>query len=338
MLRADNVICGTTTTGTGTLTLAATPGPPGGMDFDVWARATGIGFANSTTPLVSYTILEYTDGTFSTAKQEEKGVGTLTLGGSSGIANATLARTTIQQRITSMNAQPASYAVSPGTGITIGTAANTLVFIGVSSADVPAFSPYILTASNITNIGAFPAHVAAAGSGLAFSSTAGLVSGDRFFTPFIWLTRMLVKRASCYVTVADAGNSNLDMRLYDIGTDGKAGKLLYDFGLVGTTNTSMSTTGWAQTGAAGNGFDLYPGEYFMEFCVTFTNTPNLGIITGTTGGLLNSGRFGVSSTGVSNTGFYSTGGVIGAAPDPAAPASWGNAVAGYAIIFTMSPT
>src|SRR5580658_5571623 len=100
MLRGDSVICGTSPTGTGTLTLAATPVPPGGIDFDVFARATGIGFGNSAAILCSYTIIEYTDSTFAKAKQQEKGIGTLTLGSSSGIANATLARTTLQSSAT----------------------------------------------------------------------------------------------------------------------------------------------------------------------------------------------------------------------------------------------
>src|SRR4051812_24231826 len=147
MLRGDTLVCGTSTTGTGTLTLAATPGPPGGVDFDVWARATGIGFANSAAVLVSYTIIEYTDSTFATAKSHEKGVGTLTLGGSSGIANCTLARTTKQTSATSLNSQPATQNIVPGTGISIGTAANTLVFIGPSAAEIPAYEPYFYTGS-----------------------------------------------------------------------------------------------------------------------------------------------------------------------------------------------
>src|SRR5258706_417112 len=109
MLRGENIICGTSTTGTGTLTLAATPVAPGGIDFDVLARATGIGFGNSAAVLVTYTIIEYTSATFAASKSTEKGIGTLTLGGSSGIANCTLARTTPQVTATNLNSQPATY-------------------------------------------------------------------------------------------------------------------------------------------------------------------------------------------------------------------------------------
>jgi hypothetical protein len=101
MLRADNVICGTSSTGTGTLTLAACPAPPGGLDFDKWLKATGLNFVSGNALLVSYTIIEYTDSAFTTVKQTEKGVGTLTLGAS--ISAATLARTTVQSTVTGMD-------------------------------------------------------------------------------------------------------------------------------------------------------------------------------------------------------------------------------------------
>jgi len=100
-------------------------------------------FGNSAVILVSYTIIEYTNSSFTTAQQQEKGIGALTLGSSSGIANATLVRTTIQQTATSLNSQPATYTVSAPTAITIGTAANTLIFIGVGAVDTIAFEPYV---------------------------------------------------------------------------------------------------------------------------------------------------------------------------------------------------
>lgn len=331
MLRGDNIVCGTTTTGTGTLTLAATPVPPGGVDFDVWVRATGMGFGNSSVSLVSYTIIEYTDTTFSTAKATEKGIGTLTLGASSGIANATLARTTKQTSATSLNSPPATQNFAPATGISIGTAANTLIFIGASAADIPAFEPYVQTTTGQSNVGVLPMMTS---TGQNMQTSGGLVSGDRFFVPFIWNCPMLVKRCSIYVITADAGNSNCDMRLYAMGTDGRPSKLLYDFGLVGSSNASFISIGWAQTGAAGNGFFLCPGEYWMEACMTFTNAPKLGIHLA---GAVYSARTGVNSTGALQTCFFSTGGTIGAAPDPAAPASW-TFFAGYEYVFGMSPT
>ena len=71
MLKANNLVCGTSTTGTGTLTLAACPSPPGGVDFYQWLNATGFNAANSSTWLIEYVLIEYTDTTFSTQKQTE---------------------------------------------------------------------------------------------------------------------------------------------------------------------------------------------------------------------------------------------------------------------------
>ena len=134
MLRGDNVICGTSTTGTGTLTLAATPVPPGGIDIDVWARANGYG--NNGVFIFRYAIIEFTDSTFGTAKQIEIGRGLVTLGASAGIANVTLARSVLEMTATSLNSQPATMTLNPGSGITIGTAANVLVTLANAAADL----------------------------------------------------------------------------------------------------------------------------------------------------------------------------------------------------------
>lgn len=279
MLRGDTLVCGTSTTGTGTLTLAACPTPPGGVDFDVWARATGIGFANSAAVLVSYTIVEYTDSTFATAKSHEKGIGTLTLGGSSGIANCTLARTTKQTSATSLNSQPATQNIAPGSGISIATAANTLVFIGASAADVPAFLPYVVTSA----IGG-DTYVPPVGLCGTTVTTPTLGDGTFYYVPFVWNVPMLVKRAHIFVDTAYNGGtpvSNAWMRLYDIATTGKPGKLLYDFGLVGSSNTSLNSGGHVQTGASGNGFFLTPGDYVMCLAVAVSGGSGGPILTAT---------------------------------------------------------
>ena len=270
MLRGENVICGTSTTGTGTLTLAATATPPGGVDFDVFARTTGIGFGNSAVVLVSYTIIEYTSSAFTTAKSQEKGIGTLTLGSSSGIANCTLARTTVQQKSTSLDSQPAAYTVSAPTAISIGTAANTLVFIAANASEVPAFSPYFDatgTAGCSDTAGVLPLGHA---TGTApVSST--YANNDQVYVSFVWAVPMLAKRASISVQTAYAGGtpvSNAYVRLYDIATTGRPGKLLYDFGLLGSANASMNATGIVSTGASGSGFFMLPGDYYMALCVS----------------------------------------------------------------------
>lgn len=329
MLRGENIVCGTSTTGTGTLTLAACPSPPGGVDFDAWLKATGIGFVSGNALLVSYTIIEYADSTFATAKFVEKGIGTLTLGAS--ITAATLARTTVQ---TVSNANADSYQVGGGaSAITIGTAANVLVFVGASAADVPACLPYFSTAND--NIGSLPVGVYNTSGNLA------LTTAKEVYSFFEWRVPMLVKRATIRVGTAYATGSpvsNADARLYAINSSAQPGKLLYDFGLLGTSNTSLNSTGNVSTGAAGNGFYLMPGEYVFSFCPVYSGgstTPAI-LVSGTV--TYGTGRFGSSSM-VPLTGATATSGTIGAAPDPANVTGYASTSGtSTAVLFALAPS
>src|SRR5271170_1594422 len=139
MLRNDTILCGASTTGTGTLTLAPCPSPPGGIDLYQWLTATGFGFVSGNAVLVSYVIIEYSDTTFSKAVNFEKGVGTVALGAS--LTATTLARTTVQSVAGSLGATGSPTYAAP-LAVSIGTAANVLVFVGPSAADVPAYGPY----------------------------------------------------------------------------------------------------------------------------------------------------------------------------------------------------
>lgn len=315
MIRGDNIVCGTSTTGTGTLTLAATPGPPGGVDFDVFARATGIGFGNSAAILVSYTIIEYTDSTFATAKAHEKGVGTLTLGGSSGIANCTLARTTKQTSATSLNSQPATQNIAPGTGISIGTAANTLVFIGASAADVPAYSPYVNT--SLIGINLIPPCPLNANTSGAVTTT----NNQDWFMPFTWAVPILVKKVILNVQATYTGqNNNLYVRLYDIGSNGSPGKLLADFGQIGTLNASFAATGYIATAALTNGFFMMPADYYLDILPVWTaggtGTPGSILQWGTGGqGPIMVNRIGAAAQQAGSVFYSNTGSAT--TPDPA---------------------
>jgi hypothetical protein len=338
MIRGDNLICGTTTTGTGTLTLAATPVPPGGVDFDVFVRTTGIGFGNSAIVFVSYTIIEYTDSTFATAKGTEKGIGTLTLGSSAGIANATLARTTLQTTATSLNSQPATQNITPATALSIGTTANTLVFIGVSAADVPAYSPYFESALDTANAGVPIAGIISGTDGAA-PNMADLT--DQYFI-FEWCVPMLVKRAEFYVAnIYTGGTSNLYARIYQINSAGRPGKLLYDFGVVGTPNSSLAAAAIVQTGAGGSGFFLTPGAYFIDLLPHFTGGSGTPAMQGNTRAFI-SGQLGTNAT-LFGTPFAlsmtsATGGTTGAASDPANVAGYARAGGGNVPYASFSPT
>lgn len=317
MLRADNVICGTSSTGTGTLTLAACPAPPGGLDFDKWLKATGFNFVSTNAVLVSYTIIEYVDATFASAKQTEKGVGTLTLGAS--ITAATLARTTVQSTVTGLNTSTPSPTFSAPTAITIGTAANTLLFVGVSPADLRGCIPYYQsTLGDFSTSGLQPAN----GRQAATASGGGLATATDYYHMFEWTVPMLVKRCSVRTggTVLTGATNNSWGRLYAVGTDGKPGKLLYDFGALGTSTSLNSTFNWFSSGAGGNGFFLMPGVYYFDLALGWTGGSGsllmycfqecIGMVNGgnTNSQLLNS--------------FLATAATLGAAPDPANTGTW----------------
>jgi hypothetical protein len=316
MLRADNVLCGTSSTGTGTLTLAACPAPPGGLDFDKWLKATGLNFVSGNALITTYTIVEYTDATFATAKQQEKGIGTLTLGAS--ITAATLARSKVQSTVTGLNGTPSPTYSSP-TAITIGTAANTLVFIGASAADVLAFQPFQDTA--LTSNG-FPPLMC---GNPTFNGGAPLVNNQDWTWPFTWAYGMLAKRVYFRVESGYTGGvSNLYARLYQINSSGQAGKLLYDFGVVGTAGSSLNVSAFTMiaSGASGNGFLLTPGEYFLSIFTTFSGGSGTPSLTqwAIGSGPLTSGFRGASGVGANFVVYDNSG--SSTAPDPA-PAEGG---------------
>jgi hypothetical protein len=311
--------------------------------LDVFARATGIAFGNSSSIIVNYTIIEYTSSTFATAKSHEKGVTTLVLGASSGIANCTLKRSggTYKPQVsaTSLNSQPATQNILPGTGISIGTAANTLVFIGPSAVETLAFSPYFNTTGADANTGVFPLAVGADAS-VNVSDT--MSDTQDFYSTFIWAVPMLVKRITCKVGVAYTGGtpvSNFYARIYQINSAGQPGKLIYDFGAFGAN--SLNSTGVIQSGAAGAGFFLTTGEYYMGFMATLSGgtTPpqmqgNWGHVQAGRTGMVN-GTLGMNyipqwkvTSGTGNT----------TAPDPANVTGWTSSGVNFPITFALSPT
>jgi hypothetical protein len=314
MIRGDSAVCGTTTTGTGTLTLAACPSPPGGVDFDVLLRA--MGFGNNNVQVVSYTIIEYTDATFGTAKAHEKGFGTLTLGSSAGIANCTLARTLKQSTATSLNSQPATQNILPGTGITIGTAANTLVFMGPSVADISVTSP-------LYDAGSSP-------NGLCAPSTINGTTGQNcpanthLYTFFEWRIPLLAKRCSFGMWGGYTGTTYAYAALYAIGMDGKPGRLLIDFGLLGVAGSSLNV-GFTHTSSAVHptGFLMLPGEYCIDFIYSVSPPYDGTVMVSGGGAYVQSGRSGTWN-GVPYALMKSdTSGPLTPAPDPAYISGYG---------------
>jgi hypothetical protein len=236
---------------------------------------------------VSYTIVEYSGTDFQFATQQEKGVGSLTLGAS--ITATTLARTTVQQTATGMSMGTPTYNTAGPSAITIATAANVLVFVGASASDLVACSPYFNTTLGST-YGALPVNV---GTSTDLGTTElSVTSNTDNYHIFEWRVPMLAKRARVRVTAGASGTSRMYGRLYAVGADARPTKLLYDFGtFVG--NNILNTVGTAATSATGSGFYMSPGEYFMDITTMFT--AGAPMFRGFTWGY-NTGRLGASTS------------------------------------------
>ncbi len=266
MLRLDNVICGTSTTGTGTLTLAATPS---GVDaMDLYTAFAGMGLGTAAGIPISYEIIEYTDNTYTKPLQTEKGIGLLTLGAS--ITATTLARTTVQTTQTALSTTPAFTFNAPA-AITIGTAANVLVFIGSSALDTISVPPW----TDVTGMpGIMPMSV-----NIGANGTHGLTSGQMVWFPF--LLGMPVVGAVLRTIVSGTytgGTSNLWGALYKAGSNGRPGKLIADFGVLGTAGSSLSSASIIASASLATPPLLVPGHYFVGIEAAFsggTGTPSL---------------------------------------------------------------
>jgi hypothetical protein len=72
------------------------------------------------------------------------------------------------------------------------------------------------------------------------------------------------------VTTTTTGTTNAYAGIYDINSSGRPGKLLIDFGVLGTANSSLNSSGLIQSAAAANGYYLTPGDYVFDFAPFFT--------------------------------------------------------------------
>lgn len=256
-IRSDQLGCGTSTTGTGTLTCAA---PPTGINaVDPYAAFSGSGFGTSVGVPVLYSIVEYTDSTFGKPKQSESGRGTFLIGGS--LTASTLARTQIFQTAASMDSQPATNTgmntASP-TAITIGTAANVVIWFGDLSW-VPMEAMTAVATSGVTsidNLGFCGDTITTAGG-----QNLTLTSGRLHHCRVAFRHSMFIKSLSLYLQTNFAGTSNtLDCAMYDIGSDGRPGKRLLTFAQGTTLNTGNTITVSATTGLF-----FHAGVYYASF-------------------------------------------------------------------------
>jgi hypothetical protein len=109
---------------------------------------------------------------------------------------------------------------------------------------------------------------------------------DVYF-PFYWTTPMLVKRVAVETAAAySGGTSNAYARIYAVGTDGRPGRLLYDFGLLGTAGSSLATSNVSIVStASGNGYMLMPGIYFLDLIASYSGGSGVPGIYGTLSGI-----------------------------------------------------
>jgi hypothetical protein len=252
--RGEEIGCGTTTTGTGTLTLAAAPVPPGLVD-PVAAWGTSGAYP------VAYTIIEYTTSGFSTVHQFEKGYGTLTL--ASSLSSATLSRTPTVTG-TSLDSQPATYANNAPSAITIGTAANVLVFVGSNAAEdsIQALPNGFYSTSGITSadgLGVAPFQ------GSSTGSTASLTNATAYFQRVLLGTSGPIRSVSVRVTgaVTSPTSNSFSAALFEVASNGLPGKRLINFGTNnGTTAAPLGTTGNV-TVTALSAVNIPAGFYFL---------------------------------------------------------------------------
>jgi hypothetical protein len=186
-----------------------------------------------------------------------------------------------------LHSQPATQNIAPGTGISIGTAANTLVFIGASASDLQAFLPYYLNTANDAK-GPGPAGINAQLSG---NTIFNLSTGQEYLLTFEWKVPILAKAINMKVSTAyTGGTSNLYATLYAVSAAGYPGKLLYDFGVLGTAASSLASTGYIKS-TVGNGFYMFPGEYWLRVIPLFSGGSGTPALIGGPS-TLNTGRMG----------------------------------------------
>lgn len=263
---ADQALCGTTTAGTGALTLAAPPAAINGAD--PYAAFSGMGLGTTTGFLVPASIVEYTDSTLQHELQSESGLYTLKFGAN--LAASTLARTLIFQTVTSMNSQPATVNGPTGsapTAITIGTAANVVVYFGpVAWLARQSFSSYV-TASGSDGLGVCPTQFTQANG-----TNAAYTSGTVVYQRVEIATSMWIKSVSLWMVTAFGGTScTLSCALYEVGSDGNPGKKLLNF----ANNTTIPTN--ANTLAATTALWVPAGTYYLGILyvgVGQTTAPN----------------------------------------------------------------
>ncbi len=170
------------------------------------------------------------------------------------------------------------------------------------------------------------------------SATPTLTTLVDYYQLFEWRVPMLVKKMSVRVVTAASGTTNLYGRLYAINASGRPGKLLIDFGVLGTANSSLNSGSTTISSAVhSTGFYLTPGEYFSDIVPSFsTGSPTM--FGGNLASCATVGRIG-STTLLPYQLIKATGATAGAGPDPANVTGYaGTAGTASSYHFALSPS
>ena len=299
-IRGNNIVCGISTTGTGTITCDAIPAGYTGGGVDPYTAFSGMGFGTTNAIPVGVRVVEYTDATFTTELQSDSEQGQFTIGAN--LAACTIARTTILNK----QVPGTSYTFNAPTALSIGTAANTLVFFTPMAELTPQCVPWFDATSGDALGITFRFGVAGAG-------TVGITSGTGIWCYGVLEIPILLKKMSARVVGTQSGTTNVYARVYAIGSNGRAGKLLADMGLLGTANSSLAVAATITSAALSTPVYLCPGPYCVELVATITG--GAGTPTWRAGISVPNGGLGTSSLAL--PGFATSTGETSTANDPA---------------------
>lgn len=308
MIRGDNIVCGTSSNGTGTLTLASTPANVGALDFYAFATAIN-GYTNGKVLLVPYTLIEFADSTFSVPVREETGIGTLTLGAN--LAATTLARTTVL----TTGVVGGAYVNASATAVAIGTAGNTLILMGQASSLLFSGTPYWDAA--LSDQGGL--YSVTHSSGNAGNTTLTQeATGQTIFFPWVSMKPVFAKVARIRVsTIYTGGTTTGFLSLYQDGTNGRPGRLLVDFGTLGASPFNSGSVPFYLAATAATGIYLPPGEYWGALYFTYTGGSGSAVVSGLNPAIV-LGRAPISVAALAQINNFSASGGASTAPDPAA--------------------
>lgn len=230
------------TGGTGTLTLVAMSGWPAFSNVFTGTR------------LVDYEIDQYTDASKTVLAQQECGEGSINT------STNVLTRTKIDSTWNGTTYLPNPGSATAPTALNItNTAANVDILCSPSAASMMAAMPFFYgTVANVSDgLGCMPMNI----SGVA-NGTLGLVAGTITYSPIFIGHRGPFSQASVRVTTATTGGTpTLTVDIFEVASDGSPGKLLIDFGNLGSTSSTAPFT--LTSSAIGTPVALVPGWYYQ---------------------------------------------------------------------------